>query len=117
MDLNTTLSVVAVVIALASLVATLAQFKEDAWGNLRRWGKKAVNVATIIFTLGALFNGSLGVYLFWRAEGIPTRNDIIGLVIFLTNIGIGFWLLNSLGNARVRERTARRSLDPAAPQT
>jgi hypothetical protein len=110
MDLNTTLSVIAAGIALASLVATLAQFKEDAWNNLRRWGKRAIDGVILAFSLISLFNGSLGIYLFWRADGIPTRNEILGLFIFLTNIGIGLWLLNSLGNARVRERKASKEL-------
>lgn len=100
MDLTTIISILGLLVAVLAVVVNLASLTEQGWAVIRRWGKRAARALHYLYSTIALVNGSAGTLLFYFSSGMPTRKDVMGLVIFLLNIAIGIWQLHEAAESK-----------------
>jgi len=117
MDLITTLTIIGTLFAAATFIVTLAQLNEEAWARLKGWFKNTFPYLQFLFALGALTNGALGTLIFAYGSGNPSRKDILHLLLFMVNIGIGFWQLDVWVNARVQAKKQRKAQSAITPES
>jgi len=108
MDWSLAISIFALLITAFTAAAKVADLTEDGRSRLLSWTRNAaVRSYTLFvwsFLLVALANGSLGVWLFSIAQDIPTRKDILSLVLFLINIAIGLGGINHMLNLKIKNK-------------
>lgn len=87
------ISVLALFVAAVAAVASIAGLTDEGRARLAGWTKTAASktyrIGYVLFLLVSLINGIAGVVLFGLEPTPPSRKDILFLLMFLINIGIG----------------------------
>jgi len=109
MDTTAVLSIIATVVAIVSLIVNIAKLNEDERTRLQSLGRTLYSFFSWMFGFVALANGLLGTYLFYNGADLPTRKDIISLVLFLLNIVIGIGVLTAKLNHTSQTKQSKPS--------
>lgn len=108
MDLSLWLNFLSLVIAVLGTTAAVAGLNNEGRSRFLSWTKNAVTAVyksfVVCFFIIALINGMAGVYLFSIEQGDPSRKDILNLVLFLVNIGIGLVGLKHLIELSIKNK-------------
>lgn len=108
MDWNLGLNIVSLVIAAVGTTAAVAGLNNEGRNRFLSWTKNVVATVykcfVVCFFIIALINGMAGVFLFYVEPGDPSRKDILNLVLFLVNIGIGLTGIKQLIELSIKNK-------------
>lgn len=108
MSLERVLLVVGTAAAVIGAVATVAGLQNEARARLVAWTRHAGRWLWFVFVVAAICNSIAGIILFGIQNGLPTRGDILALVLHLFNLFFISSLALSDAALRLRERARRR---------
>lgn len=81
-------------------MVAVAGLNDEGRARLMYWTKSAASrtyrLGSVAFVFLSLINGSLGVYVWGIDQTLLTRKEVLTLVLFLLNIGIGLAGINHL---------------------
>lgn len=111
MSIEILISILALLVAIVAAVAAVAGLTDEGRTRFTQWTKTAASktyrVGRSLFLLLSLANGVVGVVFFGLDPTLPTRKDILTLLLFLINIGIGIFGLYRLLEQYVTSRAQR----------
>ncbi|WP_053843940.1 hypothetical protein [Paracidovorax avenae] len=90
-----------VTFGVVTAVVSIAGLTDDGRARLRKWTKatasRAGRIFLVVFAVGILLNGFLGIALFASDKSPLTRKDILWLMVYISNVCIGLWEIRGLG--------------------
>jgi len=93
MDASLLIAILALFITTIGTAAAVAGLNDEGRARLVSWTKSAASqsykIGAIGFVIVSLVNGSVGVYVWSIDTSTLTRRDVLTLILFLLNIGIG----------------------------
>jgi branched-subunit amino acid transport protein AzlD len=107
MDLSLLSFIVGTVIAVIGLSIPIAALEESKRNSLVRFWKRWIRGA---FLAILLINSAFGIWLFWNTTGLPSRSQILVLLLHIFNLfGVPFILLMTAMDRVLDVRNAKRT--------
>ncbi|MDQ0040854.1 hypothetical protein [Variovorax boronicumulans] len=107
MDLSLLSFIVGTVIAVIGLSIPIAALEESKRNSLVRFWKRWIK---IVFLVILLVNSAFGIWLFWHTTGLPSRGQILVLLLHVFNLlGVPFILFMTAMDRVLDVRNAKRS--------
>lgn len=110
MDWSLLISLLALFITVVSTAATVAGLDNSGRARLAMWTKTAATrtyqIGAWVFPIISLINGAVGIWMFSIGADLPSRKDILNLVLFIMNVGIGLAGLHRMLEQRIAQKEA-----------